>query len=162
MTDYDVKAIANAAWEVLYCMNRDFLLAIPYEGKLCVFRSNCKNENADSVSCRLDKFYRNQLEISFDDKPQPKLPENVAILSGTCRSVNEIAAYFNLELDNGGRCNVCYCDSAAEHFKKELKVGDRLKIRIYFDFSGLTIREVDDILSHTRTETSTITIDLKE
>lgn len=162
MTDYEVKTIANAAWEVLYCMNRDFLLAIPYENNLLVYRSNCKNKIADSVSCRLDKFYHNQLEVSFNDKSQPKLPENVAILSGTCLENNGVLEYFNFELDCGRRYDICYCDSAAEHFKKELKVGDRLKIRVRFELSGLTIREVTDILSHTRTETSTITFNLKE
>ena len=157
----DNSKIINVAHDILKCTEEPFLLVVPEKRNLAIF-SNYRTAFANSVTCRFDTEADNNLRVFFNDKSQPKLPENTAILSGTCRSVNEIAAYFNLELDNGGRCNVCYCDSAAEHFKKELKVGDRLKIRIYFDFSGLTIREVDDILSHTRTETSTITIDLKE
>ena len=145
MTDYDVKAIANAAWEVLYCTGRDFLLAIPYEDNLLVYRSNCKNKIADSVSCRLDKFYHNQLEVSFNDKPQPELPENTGILSGTITSYFSGANYFDIKFSNGK--------------KRLIKAGDKIKIRVHYDRDDM-LNSLDDILSHTREES--VTINLKE
>ena len=161
MTDYDVKAIANAAWEVLYCTGRDFLLAIPHEGNLLIYRSNCKNKIADSVSCRLDKFYHNQLEVSFNDKPQPELPENTAILSGTIVNYFSGAEYFNICFDNGTKRLIPVSHAVTEYLNKNAKVGDKIKSRAHLD-SEYMIISPDDILSHTRTETSTITIDLKE
>ena len=159
MTDYDVKAIANAAWEVLYCTGRDFLLAIPHEGNLLIYRSNCKNKIADSVFCRLDKFYRNQLEVSFDDKPQPELPENTGILSGTITSYFSGANYFEIKFSNGKKRLILVSEEVAEYLSKNAKVGDKIKSRAHLD-SEYMIISPDDILSHTRVES--VTVNLKE
>ena len=160
MTDYDVKAIANAAWEVLYCTGRDFLLAIPYEGNLLIYRSNCKNATADSASCRLDKFYRNQLEVSFDDKPQPELPENVAVLSGTiAHNISLVFPYFDININGGRHCTITISDEVLAYLWRKAKAGDRIKIRVHFDNENM-LSSLNDILSHTREES--VTINLKE
>ena len=71
---------------------------------------------------------------------------------------NSVTCRFDSEADNNLR--VSFNDE--ELSEKTLKVGDKLKIRVHFYPDGLAIQEVADILSHTRTGTSTITINLKE
>ena len=71
---------------------------------------------------------------------------------------DSVTCRFDSEADNNLR--VSFNDE--ELSEKTLKVGDKLKIRVHFYPDGLAIQEVADILSHTRTETSTITINLKE
>lgn len=74
---------------------------------------------------------------------------------------DSVTCRFDSEADNNLR--VSFNDEPQpELSEKTLKVGDKLKIRVHFYPDGLAIQEVADILSHTRTETSTITINLKE
>ena len=155
----DNSKIIKAARDVLKCTEEPFLIVVPEERNLEVFFKD-HTDIVDSVTCRFDNEAADSMCVSFNDEPQPELPENVAVLSGTiAHNISLVFPYFDININGGGHCTITISDEVLTYLWRNAKAGDRIKIRVHFDNENM-LSSLNDILSHTREES--VTINLKE